>query len=146
MKIKAVGIFSILLLNINVSALDISDVINKNNCDQVIDKQVYNICYSYKHKGALVVGYKLNGSLVNKNNIKKRPSFYSEKTIPIQYRSKSKDYSRTGLDRGHLASDASFDYTKKVQKKTYSMANIVPQYFYDKTIYTNFIINPLISS
>jgi len=127
MIIKKIGIISLFLFTVNVSALDIFDAINKNNCDQVIDKQVYNICYSYRYKGALAVGYKLNGSLVNKKNIKKRPSFYSEKTIPNKYRSKSSDYIHTGYDRGHLANDASFDYNKKVQRKTYSMANIVPQ-------------------
>jgi endonuclease G len=115
-------------LTASLSATTISDFINLNRCDQIIDKQVYKICYSYKYKGALIVWYELDGNLVHKNNIKKRPSFYSEKNIPIKYRSKSSDYTRTGFDRGHLANDASFDYDKKAQRKTYSMANIVPQY------------------
>ncbi len=97
-------------------------------CDKVIDKQVYKVCYSYKYKGALFVSYTLNGALVNVTNIKKRPSFYSEKNIPIQYRSKSKDYFKSGFDKGHLLSDASIDYDKKILKKAYSMANIIPQY------------------
>ena len=103
-------------------------------CDKVIDKQVYKVCYSYKYKGALFVSYTLNGALVNVSNIKKRPSFYSEKNIPMQYRSKSKDYIKSGFDKGHLLSDASVDYDKKILKKAYSMANIIPQYFYDVTI------------
>jgi len=115
-------------LALSINATQISDFVNLNKCDQIIDKQVYKICYSYKYKGALAVWYDLDGSLVNKNNIKKRPSFYSEKNVPMKYRSKSSDYTRTGFDRGHLANDASFDYNKKVQRKTYTMANIVPQY------------------
>jgi len=111
-----------------LNATDISDYINLKNCDQIIDKQVYKVCYSYKHKGALAVWYELDGSLVHKNNIKERPNFYSEKNIPVKYRSKSSDYIKSGFDRGHLASDASFDYDKKSQTKTYSMANVVPQY------------------
>lgn len=97
------------------------------NCDQIIDKQVYKICYDYNYKGAKFVSYSLDGTLVNKNNIKERAKFYSEKTIPIQYRSKSSDYIKSGYDRGHLANDASFDNDVKVVRKTYTMANIIPQ-------------------
>jgi len=116
-----------LLLTVSLNAIDLSNYINKQNCDQIIDKQVYIICYSYKHKGAKYIAYTLYGSKVNKLNIKKRPKFYSEKTIPIKYRSKSNDYKNSGYDRGHIASDASFDYNKKVLSKVYSMANITPQ-------------------
>lgn len=110
-----------------LNATDISDFIDLKTCDQIIDKQVFKICYSYKHKGALAVWYELDGDLVNKNNIVERPVFYSEKNIPIQYRTKSQDYLNSGFDRGHLAPDANFDYDLKAQAKTYSMANIVPQ-------------------
>lgn len=120
-------IFLNALLSINLFATDISDYINKNNCDQIIDKEYFTICYDYKMKGAKYVAYTLDGSLVNKNNIKKRPRFYSEKTIPLRYRSKSKDYTHSGYDRGHLANDASFDWSKSSQRKTYTMANIIPQ-------------------
>lgn len=110
-----------------LNATDISDFINLKNCDQIIDKEVFKICYSYKHKGALAVWYELDENLVNKNNIKERPEFYSEKNIPIQYRTKSQDYINSGFDRGHLAPDANFDYDIKAQAKTYTMASIVPQ-------------------
>lgn len=110
-----------------LNATDISDFINLKNCDQIIDKEVFKICYSYEHKGALAVWYELDENLVNKNNIKERPEFYSEKNIPIQYRTKSQDYINSGFDRGHLAPDANFDYDIKAQAKTYTMANIVPQ-------------------
>jgi len=95
--------------------------------DREIDKEIYKIYYNDELKGALYVAYKLDGTLVNKTNIKKRPKFYSEKNIPVKYRSKSKDYKHSGYDRGHLAPDASFDYDKKALRKVYSMANIIPQ-------------------
>jgi endonuclease G len=117
--LKKFLLLSIIILSLN--ATDISDFINLKNCDQIIDKQVFKICYSYKYKGAIAVWYNLNGNLVNKKNIKDRPKFYSEKNIPIKYRSKSRDYLKS-------TNDASFDYDKKVQIKTYTMANIVPQY------------------
>lgn len=108
-------------------AIDIRDFINKQNCDQIINKQVFDICYDYNAKGAKYVVYTLDGSLVNKVNIKRRERFYSEPTIPMKYRSKSSDYTRSGYDRGHLANDADFDYSEKTLRKTYSMANIIPQ-------------------
>ena len=116
-----------LLITLNLFATDLSDYINKKNCDQIIDKQVFTICYDYKMKGAKYVAYTLNGGKVNAVNIKKRPSFYTEKNLKKKYRSHTKDYTHTGYDRGHLANDASFDYSKKVVRKTYTMANIIPQ-------------------
>jgi endonuclease G len=121
-------LFLIIILSVNLYATSITDFIDLKKCDQIIDKQVFKICYSYKYKGPLAVWYELDGTLVNKINIKDRPKFYSEKNIPVRYRSKYKDYTHSGFDRGHLAPDASFDYDQKILRKTYSMANIVPQY------------------
>ena len=78
-------------------------------------------------KGAKYVSYTLDGKLVNKINIKKRPSFYTEKNLKKKYRSHTRDYTHSGYDRGHLAPDASFNYDKKIVRKTYTMANIIPQ-------------------
>ena len=110
-----------------LQATDLNEYINKANCDQIIDKQVFTICYDYKLKGAKYVAYTLDGAKVNAVNIKKRNSFYTEKNLPNKYRSHNKDYTHSGYDRGHLANDASFDYDKKVVRKTYTMANIIPQ-------------------
>ncbi|MDX1808954.1 MAG: DNA/RNA non-specific endonuclease [Sulfurospirillaceae bacterium] len=118
------------ILTLSLYATNLSDFVNTSKCDQIIDKQLYHICYSYKYKGALSGWVRLDGSLVNKNNIKRRMKFYSEKTIPVQYRSKSKDYRGYGKDwnRGHfIVSDADFDYDHKALRKAYTMANIVPQ-------------------
>lgn len=111
-------------------AMKISDFINPHNCDQVIDKVYYRICYDYRAKGARFVGYTLDGSKVNSGNIKKRPRFYPEKAIPARYRTTPQDYTHNEFhaDRGHLAPDASFDYSKKALRSVYSMANIIPQY------------------
>jgi len=114
----------------SVSATEIHDFINKRNCDQVLDKGFYQICYDYNSKGAKYVGYTLDGPKVNVGNIKKRPRFYPDKGIPKQYRTKPSDYTHNEFhaDRGHLAPDASFDYSKRSLHAVYSMANIIPQY------------------
>lgn len=67
--------FIFLFLAISLYATNINNYINKNNCDQIIDKQVFQICYDYKMKGPKYVSYTLQGDLVNKNNIKKGQDF-----------------------------------------------------------------------
>ena len=52
-----------------LSATNVSDFINLKTCDQIIDKQVFKICYSYKYKGALAVWYELDENLINKKCI-----------------------------------------------------------------------------
>lgn len=118
------------LLSVFLNAAQLSDFVDIKKCDQVIDKQLYKICYSYKYKGALSGWVTLHGDKVNSVNIKKRMRFYSEKTIPVKYRSKSKDYSGTGRlwNRGHfIVADADLDYSEKALRKAYTMANIIPQ-------------------
>lgn len=112
-------------------ATAIEDYIDKKKCDQIIDKQLYQICYSYKYKGALSGWVKLDANLVNTtSDIKKRPKFYNEDAIPMKYRTKYKDYSGYGeqWNRGHfIVADADFDYNEKALNKAYTMANIIPQ-------------------
>lgn len=38
-----------------LQATDLSQYINKQNCSQIIDKQVFAICYDYQAKGAKYV-------------------------------------------------------------------------------------------
>ncbi len=126
MNIKLILLY-IVFLNISLNATNLSEYFSAKNCNQIIDKQVYQICYDYKAKGAIYVAYTLDGNKVNALNIKKRSSFYTEKNLAKKYRSHTKDYTHSGYDRGHLANDASFDYDEKVVRKTYSMANVIPQ-------------------
>lgn len=130
---KITLLLSILFFSFTVYAAQLSDFVNTKNCDQIIDKQLYKICYSYANKGAFSGWVTLHGNLVNKKNIKKRARFYSEKTIPMQYRTKYKDYTSYGRqwNRGHfIVSDADFDYSQKSLRKAYTMANIQPQSAY----------------
>ena len=123
-------ILLLLSLNILLFATDISDFINKHQCDQVIDKQIYTVCYSYKYKGALGGWTTLDGSKINAVNIKKRPRFYENKTIPKKYRTKYSDYTGTGRtwNRGHyIIADADADYSQKALRLVYDMSQIQPQ-------------------
>ena len=109
---------------------ELKDYVDVKNCDQVIDKQLYQICYSYKNKGPLSGWLTLKGVANEDNDIKDREKFYNEDTIPMKYRVKPADYNGYGKDwnRGHfIVADADFDYDEKALVKAYTMANIVPQ-------------------
>ncbi len=119
----------VILPNILFSA-SLEEYIDKSKCDQIIDKQLYQICYSYKNKGPLSGWVTLKSVSTEENDIKKRPKFYNEDTIPMKYRTKSDDYKGFGEDwnRGHfIVADADFDYDDKALAKAYTMANIIPQ-------------------
>ena len=110
-----------------VFGLNINNYINNKDCNQIVDKTFFTICYDYNYKSAKAVAYRLDGSLVNENNIKKRQSFRVEKAIARKYRACTKDYTKSGYDRGHLACDAAFDWSLDSLRATYSLANIIPQ-------------------
>lgn len=121
----------ITLFPVILFSTSIDQFIDKTKCDQIIDMQLYEICYSYKYKGALSGWVKLNANLVNTtSDIKKRPRFYNEDSIPMKYRTKYADYTGYGEEwnRGHfIVADADFDYDEKALSKAYTMANIIPQ-------------------
>ena len=152
--IKKTILLSSILFASYIYATSINSFVDLNKCDQIINKQVFKVCYSYRYKAALAVWYPLDKehqSMKKKNwysvgnKTGKRPRFYSEKTIPMRYRAKYRDYSYSGYDRGHLANNWDFAYNKATQRKSFTLCNIVAQAFYDKTIYINYIINLLIS-
>lgn len=120
-------IISLALLSNALFAFDSQAYMNKNYCDQLIQNPYFKICYDYKLKGAKTITYTLSGDKVNQINIKKRPSFHTEKSLDRPYRVSPKSYTRTGYDRGHMANDASFDWSMQSLNSTYTMANIVPQ-------------------
>ena len=101
--------------------------INEGNCSQIIDNGFIVICYDYQLKSAKSVAYHLDGDLVNELNIEDRPPFYEEESLDEKYRATYYDYTNSGYDRGHLAPDASFDWSDESLNAVYTLANIIPQ-------------------
>ncbi|CAA6798345.1 MAG: DNA/RNA endonuclease G [uncultured Sulfurovum sp.] len=125
MKLKILLLIPI--LSSSIFAFNTSKYINQDHCAQLIINPYFKVCYDYNLMGAKVISYTLNGEKVNRINIKKRPSFHTEKSLNREYRVSPKSYSKTGYDRGHMANDASFDWSIESLNATYTMANIVPQ-------------------
>ena len=87
-------------------------------CDKILHKTAFDICYSCKKKELNFVTYTLYGNLVNKNNYSRKSlSFRPDYDLPRKCRSYSKDYVHSGYDRGHNAENASLDYSKKSSKE-----------------------------
>jgi len=101
--------------------------INVDECDAIVDKVFLAICYDSSLKAAKAVGYSLDGVLVHQLNITDRPPFYEESSLDANSRATYSDYTNSGYDRGHLAPDASFDWSQESLDSTYSLANIIPQ-------------------
>ena len=98
----------------------------KEKCDQILI-DTFTICYDHERKSPTAVYVEVTGETVEQD-IEKRPPFFTDKRVQKEFRTTSKDYTKSGYDRGHFgASDASHDWDLKHQKATYSMANIVPQ-------------------
>lgn len=97
---------------------------SSQNCNQVINNKYYEACYDYNYKASKYISYTLQGDLVYKLNIEKRPKFYEERKIPRQYRATYRDFSHTDYDRGHSLSDGSADYSIESLNSTYSLVNI----------------------
>ena len=110
-----------------MSNSSVKKYINSRNCNQILDKGEFVICYDYKKKGALFVAYQLKSKHITKKSVQNRQSWFKlDMDIPRRYQSHHNDYKKAGYDRGHLASHASFSYSKSASEKTYIASNIVP--------------------
>ena len=98
-------------------------------CDQIVDKQYYSACYNYELKGTLFVKGSLSVSQLKAPSLERKSMrFFEETAIPARYRKKLSDYRGSGLDRGHLFSNSSLNYSRPAQKSSFSLLNTVPQY------------------
>ena len=97
-------------------------------CSKILHKKAFDICYLCEWKTPKMVVYQVDGRLIDAKNLsRKHLRFRPDYQLPTKCRSYPKDYSRTGYDRGHLAPNAVFDYSRAVQKETFLMSNIAPQ-------------------
>ena len=97
-------------------------------CSKILQKKAFDICYWCEWKTPKMVVYLVDGHLIDAKNLsRKHLRFRPDYQLPTRCRSYPRDYSRTGFDRGHLAPNAIFDYSRSVQKETFLMSNIAPQ-------------------
>jgi len=125
---KSIKLFIVLVIASFTSLLATQLEYKEYAYDQVIHKSYYSSYYNYELKGPVMVKYQLDGDLVNKINIKKRPGFRSEKKIPAKYRNYSSDFKKQPTyNKGHMLADAATDFDKAILKEAYEMSNIAVQ-------------------
>ena len=115
------------VINKDIKMYSITDYKKLFKIDMYLNKKIFKVGYSFKVKNPFYVWYKLSKNKLNKKGISIRLSFNEDYSIPSEYRSKNSDYYKSGYDKGHMASDASFDYDINTLSKTYLLSNVVPQ-------------------
>ena len=94
--------------------------------NQILCKEGFVVGYNYKTKNPDWVAYHITKESVSK--YRKRINRFSEdKSIPTSSRASLKDYKRSGYDRGHLAPNATMDFSENAQKESFLLSNMVPQ-------------------
>ena len=97
-------------------------------CDKLYSNKILTSCYNYAHKGPIYVTYTIDGSVVDKKNIKKRGNWHTIRNMKKINKVFNKDYLHNGYDKGHLAFDRAFDWAKVYRDQTYILGiNCVPQ-------------------
>ncbi|QLE78667.1 DNA/RNA non-specific endonuclease [Francisella sp. Scap27] len=86
----------------------------------------YVVGYNYQTKQASWVAFKLTKSKVA-NKLKRKDRFKEDSDVPFVYRATLSDYSKSGYDRGHLASYASMDFSQKSADESFLLSNMSPQ-------------------
>jgi endonuclease G len=81
------------------------------------------IAFDVRTRNPLYVMEKLHD--VAKDRTKIRPPFYEEEGLPEVYRTKLRDFLRSGYDRGHMAPAA--DFGDETVKDTFTLCNVSPQ-------------------
>ncbi|MBK2028243.1 DNA/RNA non-specific endonuclease [Francisella noatunensis] len=94
--------------------------------DLYLCRDGYVVGYNYQTKEASWVAFKLTKSKVA-NKLKRDDKFKEDGDVLFVYRATLDDYSRSGYDRGHLASYASMDFSKKSADESFLLSNMSPQ-------------------
>lgn len=94
---------------------------------QLLCYRAYAVLYSAQTRTALWSAERLTKEAVEAARSLPRDSdFYEEERLPAADRARLQDFSRSGMDRGHLAPSGDFA-DKASQAESFSLANVVPQ-------------------
>lgn len=121
------------ILSITLSAAASATVCNQhlaqgtpNNSDQILCRDGYAAGYNYQNKVSNWVAYHITQDTVNAF-YKRSNSFRTDTELPADFRATSRDYTKTGYDRGHLAPSGTMDFSQESMQQSFLMSNMAPQ-------------------
>lgn len=116
--------FLVLIVSLFISLFSYSQSV-----DTVIRNTWYTSYYNYSLKVPVFVTYTLykGGKSQDTSKIECDRSSYKFRSGGVLISAKSKDYSKTGYDQGHLVPYEDFSFDCKAAESTFRFYNVVPQ-------------------
>lgn len=99
---------------------------NPDSSDQILCREGYVVGYNYSTKQANWVQYHITAASVSAG-VTRVDSFREDTEIPSISRSTLNDYSGSGYDRGHMAANATMDFSVSSMNESFLLSNISPQ-------------------
>ncbi|RUA32690.1 MAG: DNA/RNA non-specific endonuclease [Bacteroidetes bacterium] len=103
-----------------------SDFFPSNHGDQLLNYKSISLAYNEQHEQAIWVCYLLTKNRLNNPVCKRNNRFKSDPNVHSKSAS-TKDYSKSGYDRGHLAPAADMLWSEKAMQESFYMSNMSPQ-------------------
>ena len=130
MNLKYILLIILVSTSMFAQSVELNTFMDINKCDTILKRTTHTVCFSYKYNSPIAVWYTLDGSTVDKTNLRKRPPFKKDPMLDSKYQIDPKLYSHNNqnINLGHCAPDGSFDYDLDTLKKIYFTSNVTPQY------------------
>jgi len=94
--------------------------------NQYLCRTGYAVNYNYKTKAAYYVLENVTKDHINGSSVR-RNDFHDDAEIPSDHRNTTREFLRSGFDRGHLAPAADFNYSDSVMHDSFLMSNMTMQ-------------------
>ena len=93
---------------------------------QLVEHEHYSLSYREEYEQAEWVAYELTKAEVLNKVVQRSDRFKPDKLVQTQSAT-TKDYARSGYDRGHLLPAADISFSKEAMESSFLMSNISPQ-------------------
>ena len=103
-----------------------SNYLPASTTDEIIQRTYFSISYSEEHEQAEWVAYELTRENLKLPNVDRTGDFRPDPKVRKGSAS-TRDYSRTGYDRGHLAPAGDMAFSTEAMSESFYMTNISPQ-------------------
>ena len=98
----------------------------KRRTEQIITHIGYTVSYNADWKIPNWVAYELT-KVEAEGEVPRYDKFMPDPEVPSENSATTKDYTKSGFDRGHLAPAADMKWSKQAMKESFYLSNICPQ-------------------